>query len=179
MNILLITDDFYPNFGGVANVLWNLYKYFQDKEHKLLIFNPYSKFEDVYNEVSKKNYELKDLASFLGKREFYYYVFYSFWNVIRDKRTPFSHRLKILMFLILKPKILMKVVENVSNLYPHLKKLSFDIIVGGNSGWIFSLVYILSRIFDKKLISLAYGNDFLIRNPLSLKTYYFRNADSR
>ena len=59
MNILLITDDFYPNFGGVANVLWNLYKFFQNKEHKLLIFNPYSKFENVYKEVIIKNYVLK------------------------------------------------------------------------------------------------------------------------
>ena len=177
MNILLITDDFYPNLGGVANVLWNLYKSFQNKEHKLIIFNPYSKCENVYKWVSKENYELKDLAHVLREREFYYYVIYSFWNVIRDKRTPFSHRLKILMYLIFKPKILMKVIKNVSNLLPHLKKLNFDIIVGGNSGWIFSLVFILSRFFDKKLISIAYGNDFLIRNPLSLKTYYFRNTD--
>ncbi|HEC37024.1 hypothetical protein LCGC14_1341790 [marine sediment metagenome] len=177
MNILLITDDFYPNFGGVANVLWNLYKFFQNKEHKLLIFNPYSKFENVYKEVIIKNYVLKDLACFLREREFYYYVIYSFWKVIKDKNTPFSHRLKILMFLIFKPKILMKVIKNVSNLIPYLKKLNFDIIVGGNSGWIFSLVYILSRFFNKKLISIAYGNDFLIRNPLSLKTYYFRNTD--
>jgi len=177
MNILLITDDFYPNFGGVANVLWNLHKSFQNKEHKLFLFNPYSKCENVYKGVIKKNYELKNLAYFLKKREFYYYVIYSFWNVIRDKRTPFSHRLKILMFLIFKPKILMKVIENVSNLLPPLKKLNFDIIVGGNSGWILSLVFILSRIFNKKLISIAYGNDFLIRNPLSLKTFYFKNTD--
>ena len=177
MNILLITDDFYPNFGGVANVLWNLYKFIQNKEHKLLIFNPYTKCENVYKQVIKKNYELRDLAYFLQKKEFLFYVINSFWHVIRDKRTPFSHRLKIIMFLILKPKILMKVIENVSNLLPYLKKLDFDIIVGGNSGWIFSLVFILSRFFDKKLISLAYGTDFLIRNPLSLKTFYFRNTD--
>jgi len=177
MNILLITDDFYPNFGGVANVLWNLYKYLQNTEHKLLVFNPYSKFENVYKEVSKKNYELKDLTYFLRKREFCYHAIYSFLTVIKDKHTPFSQRLKILMFLILKPKIFMKVIQNVTNLVPYLKKLNFDIIVGGNSGWILSLVHILSRIFDKKLISIAYGNDFLIRNPLSLKTYYFRNTD--
>ena len=177
MNILLIADDFYPNFGGVANVLWNLYKYIQNKEHKLLIFNPYTKCENVYQGIITKNYELKDLAYFLREREFYYNVIYSFWNIIRDKHTPFSHRLKILMYLIFKPKILMKVIANVSNLLPNLKKLDFDIIVGGNSGWIFSVVFILSRIFDKKLISIAYGTDFLIRNPLSLKTFYFRNTD--
>jgi len=177
MNILLITDDFYPNFGGVANVLWNLYKNFQNKEHKFLVFNPYTKCENIYKEVLNKNYELKDLACFLREREFYYYVIYSFWKVIRDKRTPFSHRLKILMFLIFKPKILMKVIKNVSNLLPHLRKINFDIIIGGNSGWIFSLVFILSRFFNKKLISIAYGSDFLVRNPLSLKTFYFRNAE--
>ncbi|GAF91788.1 unnamed protein product, partial [marine sediment metagenome] len=34
-----------------------------------------------------------------------------------------------------------------------------------------------SRILKKKLISIAYGNDFLVNNPLSLKTFYFRNLN--
>lgn len=177
MNVILLTDDFYPNLGGVANVQWNIYKFFQNKEHKLLVFNPYFKCKNVFKEIIKKSYELKDLAHFLQKKKFYYYVIYSFWSVIKDNRTPFSHRLKILMYLMLKPKILMMVVENVSNLLPHLKKLKFDVVISGNSGRNLSLVYILSRIFNKKLITIAYGNDFLTRSSLSLKTFYFRNAD--
>jgi phosphatidylinositol alpha-1,6-mannosyltransferase len=39
------------------------------------------------------------------------------------------------------------------------------------------LSFILSRIFNKKLITIAYGLDFLVKYRLSLKTYYFRNAD--
>lgn len=71
----------------------------------------------------------------------------------------------------------MKVIENVYCLIPYLKKLNFDIIVGGTSDWILQLIFILSRIFNKKVISFAFGNDFLIINPLSLKTFYFRNMD--
>jgi len=177
MNILLITDDFYPKLGGVANVLWNLCKSFQNTEHRLFVFNPYYTCENIYKVLINKNYKLKNLANFLRKKKFCYYLIYSFWNVIRDKTTPFSHRLKILMYLILKPRILIKVIENICHLNPYLKKLNFNFVVGGNSGWIFSLVFIISRIFNKKLISIAYGNDFLIRNPLSLKTFFFRNAD--
>ena len=177
MNILLITDDFYPNLGGVANVLWNLYKSFQNTEHRLFIFNPYYRRENIYKVLINRDYRLKDLANFLRKKKFCNYLIYSFWNVIRDKKTPFSHRLKILLYFITKPNILIKVIENICHIYPYLQKLDYDIIVGGNSGWIFSLVFLISRIFNKKLISMAYGNDFLVRNPLSLKTYFFRNAD--
>lgn len=177
MNIVLVTDDFYPNLGGIAHTLMNLYNGFRDKEHILYIFNPYSKGPRLFNIVNTKDYILKDLAFFLRHRKFYYFIIYSFWKIVIDKRTPVSHRLKTILYLIGKPKILMKVIYNVNCLFPYLKKLKFDIVVGSHSGWILPLVFILSRIFNKKLVSMAHGNDFLIRNPLTLKTFYFRNVD--
>ncbi|MFW9867185.1 MAG: glycosyltransferase family 4 protein [Candidatus Thorarchaeota archaeon] len=71
----------------------------------------------------------------------------------------------------------MKVLANVSIIYPYLKNLDFDLILGGNSGWILSLNYVLAKMTNKKLISIAHGNDFLIRNSLSLRTYFLRNTN--
>lgn len=177
MNIVLITDDFYPNLGGIANVLGNLYKFFQFEEHELYIFNPFSKGKNLYNILNKTQYSLKHLLAFLKKKNFYSYTFFSFWKILLDNKISFSHRIKLILYLILKPKILLKTIENIDKLYPYLKKLKFDVLVAGNSGWILPLVFILSRIFKKKIISIAYGNDFLILSRLSLKTYYFRAVD--
>ncbi len=43
MNIALFTDDFYPNLGGISDVLLNLYKQFDKREETLFLFNPYTK----------------------------------------------------------------------------------------------------------------------------------------
>ncbi|MCK4380912.1 MAG: glycosyltransferase family 4 protein, partial [Candidatus Lokiarchaeota archaeon] len=38
-------------------------------------------------------------------------------------------------------------------------------------------VFILSRMFNKKVASLAYGNEFLVHSRFSLRTYLFNNMD--
>ena len=102
---------------------------------------------------------------------------YSFWKIFKDKKIPFSHRLKILLFFFTRFREFINIFENVNRLYPYLRKTNFDIIFSAHSGWIFPLTFVLSRIFNKKIIVMGHGNDFLIRNPLSLKSYYFRNVD--
>ncbi|MHA1439379.1 MAG: glycosyltransferase family 4 protein [Promethearchaeota archaeon] len=177
MKIVLITDDFYPNLGGISHTLMNLYKNFQDKEHTLYIFNPYSKFKNVFKVINRRIYNKRDLKYLLKSRDFYLYLIKSLWSIIRDKRTPLVHRFNIILYLFSKPSLLMRIIENVKQLYPYLENMNFDIILGSHSGWILPLNFILSRIFKKKLITLAHGNDFLIRNPLTLKTYFFKNTD--
>ena len=72
---------------------------------------------------------------------------------------------------------MIKLQRIIYDISPQLRKLKFDLIVGGHSGWLLPLNYILSRIFNKNLITIAYGNDFLIRSPLSLKSFFFRTVD--
>lgn len=177
MNILLITDDFYPNLGGVSDMLTNLCKFFKLHSDRLFVFNPYFKSKNISNILERKEYSLTDLGNFFFKRKNIYYAFYSFLKIFQDKKVPFSHRFKLILYLTLKIKIFMKVLANIKKMYPHLKNLDFDLILGGNSGWILTLNYVLSKIMDKKLITIAHGNDFLIRNPLSLKPYFFKNTD--
>jgi phosphatidylinositol alpha-1,6-mannosyltransferase len=87
------------------------------------------------------------------------------------------HRLYILLFFLTRPKEFQNVFENVNKLYPYLRNLDFDLLLSANSGWIFPLTFVLSKIFNRKIITMAHGSDFLIRNPLTLKTYYFKNTN--
>ena len=177
MNIVLFTDDFYPNLGGISNVLLNLYKQFDDREENLFVFNPFSKGKNLFDNLIKKNLSLREFGHLLRKKNFYVYTLLSLWSILRDKKILFSHRIKLILYLFTKPKIFRLILTNVSNLYPHLKTKKFDIIISGHSGWILPLSFIISRIFKKKLISIAYGLEFLVKYPLSFKTYYFRNTE--
>ena len=64
MEILLITDDFYPNLGGVAHTLMNLYKYIEEKGHTLYILNPYYKSRNIFKTITfLRNYSFGDLIN--------------------------------------------------------------------------------------------------------------------
>ncbi|MFX1315205.1 MAG: glycosyltransferase family 4 protein [Promethearchaeota archaeon] len=177
MKIILITDDFYPKLGGVAHTLLNLYENIQKTEHTLYIFNPYTKGKNIIKVINKQYFYFKDLKSFLKKRWFYFFTILSAYKLFRDKQNPISYRICNFMYLLTNPKILMRIIENIKKLYPYLRKMDFDLLFSANSGWIFTLAFILSRMFNKQIITLAHGNDFLIRNPLTLKTYYFKSVE--
>ena len=177
MKFLLISDDFYPNLGGIANVLLNLYKQFEQRQEKLYLINPYTKGKDLFDKLIKRNYRIRDLGNFFRRKDFYFYTLFSFWKILRDKKVHFSHRIKLFLYLFSKPKIFQLIIENIIQLIPFLKKLDFDIIISGHSGWTLPLCFIISRIFNKKLITIAHGLEFLVKNPLSFKTYYFRNTE--
>ncbi|MBY9016901.1 MAG: glycosyltransferase family 4 protein, partial [Candidatus Lokiarchaeota archaeon] len=69
-------------------------------------------------------------------------------------------------------------IYNVQKVYPYFKKYDFDIIIGGSCGAnVLNLIYILSRLFNKKVVAWAHGNDFLIRSYFSFKTYFLKNLD--
>ncbi|MFX1311236.1 MAG: glycosyltransferase family 4 protein [Promethearchaeota archaeon] len=175
MKVILITDDFYPNLGGIAHTLMNLYKKFQETEHELLIFNPYFKGKNIFKLITKKT-EF-NIFSFLKKKRRFFLSIYSFWKIFRDKTMPFSHRIKIILFFFTRSKEFINIFENICRLYSHMKKIDFNLLFCAHSGWIFPLTFVLSKLFNKKMVSMAHGNDFLIRNPLTLKTYFFKNCD--
>lgn len=177
MNIVVITDDFYPKIGGISNVLFNLYNNFLKTKHNLFIFNPFFNGENAFKIIKLKKFSSKDLKTFIKNKQFYQFLFISLWNIIQARNIKFSHRIKMIIYLLLRPKEFLKIIENIIILKPILNKLDFQLIVGGHSGWILPLVFILSRIFNRRMISIAYGNDFLISNPLSFKTYYFKTTE--
>ncbi len=177
MNILLITYDFYPNVGGVAYSLWNIYNQLKSKGHNIYVFNSFMQGENIFKTITPANPSIKKMLSVFLKKEFYFYTLYSFWIIIKDKKIPVSHKIRQIVYLLIKLRTLTWIVENLIQIIPYLKKLKFDFIYGGNSRWCLPLVYIISKIFKKKLVSMAYGSDFLIGNPLHLKSYYYKHLD--
>ena len=176
MNVLMITDDFYPKVGGVANVLTNLHKFFQTENHEMYVINPYSTGNKVFKKL-KISSKASELLYYLRKKEFILNTTYSLWKIISSMEIPFSYRIKLILHFITKPQVFMKVMDNINILYPFLKKIDFDLILSGNSNWILPLNYILSKIFKKKMVTIAYGSEFLVHSPLSLRTFYFRSTE--
>ncbi|MHA1757945.1 MAG: hypothetical protein ACTSVV_14320 [Promethearchaeota archaeon] len=151
MRILLITDDFYPKIGGVSNVLLNLYRAFQKrKEHQFFVVNPFCKGKNVYRKLKIMKIRKLDYFKFFFKDKNLILFLYIFWKIILYKKIKLSFRIKIIIYFIIKPNILIKTLENLKILYPFIKKKNFDIIISGNSGWIFPLNFLLSIILKKK-----------------------------
>ena len=173
MRIALITDAFYPLKGGISHHLNSLCKAFQNKDHKLYVFNPYYKSDRVFNNliVSIKHLKIN--------KQFFYYLFISMKKLLRDKTTSLKDKLKILFYLWINPRNLAIVFNNIVNIIPYLRKLDVDIIVGGFPSKTLPLIFFLSKILNKEAISFTYGNDFLKNKPLEktfhLKTIYFKN----
>ena len=94
MKVLLLSHDYYPNFGGVANVLINIHREFEKGKDTIYIFNPYSKDKKVFDDIINNEYQLKDYPSFLRKRKSYLFSLLAFWNILKDKKIPFWHKLK-------------------------------------------------------------------------------------
>ncbi len=178
MKIALISFEFYPSIGGVSRHLTSFCKAFHGTDHQLYVFNQGYKGKNIFDILERKNYSPKDIALYFKNKHFLYFLFLSIRKIFTDKRVSLSQRLKIILYFILKPKYLVRTINNVQKVYPYFKKYDFDIIIGGSCGAnVLNLIYILSRLFDKKVVAWAHGNDFLIRSYFSFKTYFLKNLD--
>lgn len=177
MNILVITDDFYPSKAGIAHTITTLCKYFRSREHKLYIVNPYYKAKDVFNIFEQKNHNLIDFLRLFKNKKRVFTLLYSFLKIYQDKKINLFHRINLILYLISKPNLLFQTINNIFNISLHLKEFKIDLILSAHSGKILPLSFILSRIFNIKIISMAHGLDFLINSYFSLKHFYFKNID--
>lgn len=178
MKIALITYEFYPRTGGISHALTSICKSFQDKEHKIYVFNPYYKAIRIFNILDRNIYKIKDVLLLLQEKKFLYFSLISIWSIIKTKKILFTDKLMIILNLLLKPPLLITTLNNIILLYPYFKKFDFDIIFGGTVGErVLPFIIALSVIFNKKVVAFAHGNEFLVRSSFSLKTYYLRNLD--
>lgn len=178
MKIALFYYGDFKSKGGTSYVIECLAASFKRTNHRLILFNLNNKSEYTHNLIEKKDYKFLQIVKIILKRNFINYFIFSISKLIRDKTISRSDRIKILLFLILKPNILLNTINNVKSVYPLLKKLDIDLILGGaTGGYALALIFMLSRILNKKVASLTYGNDFLVHSSLSLKTFYLRNLD--
>lgn len=74
MNTILFTGDFYPNTGGIADVLMNIYKQFEKQGETLFLFNPYTKGKNLFDTLTIDNVKLKRFLSLIKTKKFYTYT---------------------------------------------------------------------------------------------------------
>ena len=178
MKIALISFEFYPSIGGVSRHLTSFCKAFHGTNHQLYVFNQGYNGKNIFDILERKNYSLQDIVLFFKNKQFLYYLILSIRKIFTDKRVSLSQRLKIILYFILKPKYLVRTINNVQKVYPYFKKHNFDIIIGGSCGAnVLNLIYTLSKLFNKKAVAWAHGNEFLIRSYFSFKTYLLKNLD--
>ncbi|MFX1388572.1 MAG: glycosyltransferase family 4 protein [Promethearchaeota archaeon] len=177
MKIVLITDIFFPYLGGITHTLVNLYNFIQEKGEEIYIFNPTYKDKNIFNVMNNRKDTIRNLLKIFNKKKFYFYLIHSFWKILRDKKISQFHRLNIISYLIIKPKALIETIDNIRRLSQYLTNLDFDLIVSSNSGNILILAVFLGTIFNKKVVTLAHGNDFLAKKAIHLKSSYFKSVE--
>jgi len=178
MKIALVTYDFYPNKGGISYTLTNLCKFLNSSMNKTIyVFNNTYQGKNSFKVLTEKEYNLKFIFSNLVKKKFLYFSLLIFWRIIKDKKIPLSHKIKMLLYLVLRPYQSIWVIQNIKRLYPHLKRLNCFLFIAGTSRWTLLLAFFLSKIFKKKTVVFAHGSDFLKENTLKLKSFYLRNVD--
>ena len=178
MKIALFYYSNPPEQGGIGHVLDSLLKLFNERNQRIFFFNPYYKTKYTINIFKKKKYTVRDLLSKLKNKKFLDFFALTIWKILKDKRTRLSGRLKIILYLLVQPNNLLNTIDNLIKIYPKIKKLGIDIVLAGTgTGITLSLAFILSRMINKKVASLAYGNEFLVHSRFSLRTYLFNNMD--
>ena len=179
MKICLLASEFYPVYGGIGRFFTDMCKTFRDKEEKLFIFNRTYRGKNAFDILKyTKIFKLRDLLALFKKRKHILYFLYSIWKILTAKKLKIYFKLSMLLYLFIKPKVLISLLKNLSRIYPLLKKINPDLIYGSVcDNVVMPLGFILSKLMGKKFICSAHGTDFLVRTRLSLKTHYLKVID--
>lgn len=177
MKIALFTYEFFPKYGGISHTTTSLCKTFRDEDHVLYIFNPHYQGNNIFNILDKSDSILKNLFFILKNKKLIILLFLSIRKIFSDKEISFSDRIKMINFLFI-PKYFTKFTKNITEVFPYFKKHNFDIIFGAaTGGFTLPLIFALSRIFNKKVVSLSHGDDFLSKKFISFRASYIKNLD--
>ena len=179
MKIALITTDFYPNYGGIAHTLISLCKLIRLKEeHVLYVFNPNYEGKNIFRCIDNNYYKLKDIFLLFNKKRLFKLTLLSLWKIFSNKKISMSERRIMILYLLIKPNILIKSIKIIDKIYPFLKKNNVDVIFGpSTSSYTLVPLYILSLLLNKRKICLTHGKDFLIKGIISLRYAFIRNLD--
>ncbi|MFX1378939.1 MAG: glycosyltransferase family 4 protein [Promethearchaeota archaeon] len=178
MRIGLFYPGYIPKEGGTGYVLKCLIEALHNKSEKLYFFNPYDNGKNSFKIQEIQKYSLKTLISILIHKKSLKVILKTFWKILIDKKTKFSDKIRIISFLVIKPQIFISTFLNLEKILPIVQFLNLDVILGGaTTEYILPLIYILSILLNKKVCSLTYGNDFLVKSRFSFQSFYIRNLD--
>ena len=175
MNIALITNDFLPISGGITNVMVNLSNKLNEQGEKVFIFNKTCNNEDkLYFKILSNDNSLSGIV--IHNIKFFYFLIYLFFKILFSfKGIKFKDKLKLAFFYCFYLKFIVRRIVSIKNLVSYFKKFKIDIILSGTSSIPLLYSYILSKWFNIPIISIAHGDDFLIRYPCKIKTHIFQN----
>lgn len=181
MDIALIAYEFFPELGGIGQNFTSFCKQFRKTSHNLFVFNQYHKGDNIYcilDKLDKPRYKFRDWLIFIKRRDLLTLFIKSVGKILFDKYTKNTHKIMLILYLFIVPDVLIRTMKNLSHIFQYFEKYNFDLILGSASGSdILTTLYLLSRFFKKKVVSYAHGNEFLVKNKFSLKTYYLRTLD--
>ena len=179
MKICLIASEFYPSYGGIGRVFTHMCKVFKTRRETLYILNKYHKGKNIFDILeTAKNYNLRDLFVLFKKRTHVFYFLLSVWKIITAKKIKFYFRLNMLLYIFIKPNVLIKLVRNLPLIHTLLKKIEPDLIFGCTCGSVvLPLGFVLSKLMGKKFICSAHGTDFLVQSHYSIKTHFLKAID--
>ena len=179
MKICLLVSEFYPVYGGIGRFFTDMYKTFRDREEKLFIFNRTYRGKNAFDILEyTKIFNLRDLLALFKQRKHILYFLNSIWKILTAKKLKVYFKLSMILYLFIKPKVLISLLKNLSTIYPLVKKINPDLIYGSVcDSVVMPLGFILSKLIGKRFICSAHGTDFLVRTRYSLKTYYLKAID--
>jgi phosphatidylinositol alpha-1,6-mannosyltransferase len=174
MRILLLTDDFYPKKGGISHTLRSLCLNIKEFPHKLYIVNPFYQGENIYQILKIQEPSLNKVFKYFLKFRTILYLIKILQKSFFRKEIKFVDKINMILYLLVKPRLLFNTLNNSKQIFHKFKKGKIDLILLANSGEIIPLGFILSRLFNVKLVSLSHGNDFTVHNNLFFRYYFFK-----
>jgi len=177
MNIALITNDFLPISGGITNVMVNLSKNLTEKEEKVFIFNKTCNREDkLYFKVLSNDNSLSGII--VHNIRFFYFLIILFIKILFSfKGIKLKDKIKLASFYCFYLKFIVRRIISIRNLVKCFKKYRFDIIISGTASLPLLYSFILSKWFKIPIITIAHGDDFLVRYPFETKSFILKNIE--
>ena len=177
MNIALITNDFLPDRGGITNVMVNISKNLTEQGENVFIFNK------TCNNESKLHFKIlsndNSLRGILNHNiKFFYFLMYLFFKILFSfKAIKFKNKLKLAFFYCFYLKFIVRRIISIRDLVKCFEKYKMDIILSGTASIPLLYSFILSKWFKIPIITIAHGDDFLVRYPLETKSFILQNIE--
>jgi len=175
MRIALITNNFIPNKGGIANVMLNVSNILTELGEKVYVFNKsHHNPNNLHFNVLSNDISLKGIFKYHIK--FFYFLFYLFFHILFFfKGIKLKDKLKLMFFYCFYLKFIVRRIISIKNLVKSFKEHKIDVILSGSANIPLLYSYILSKWFKIPMVTIAHGDDFLIKYPLNIKTFILQN----
>ncbi|MFX1258416.1 MAG: glycosyltransferase family 4 protein [Promethearchaeota archaeon] len=160
--------------GGITTTILN----FNDKLSKLgenvLVFN--NKINN--NNYYKTFYSGANIKSIISQNfSFYIFTIELLFQILFFRKLKFKERIKLAIYYCFYPYDLVNRIKSIKSLVNYFKKLKVEIIFSISSSYPLIYSFILSKWFNKPLVTLAHGEDFIKRYPYNLNTLILQKIE--